>query len=398
MFGDQRTLPSLTEPIKSWAENARHKLAEYAAQAVALVPGDEALMMLDSLANRYRSKFKNIGKACKAALEEAASARGVSLDELADMIVPTLGFNAEYQRDLPDTEVKVVLQPDFKVTFFYPDTEKETKSPPSTLSDNAKEDIKTLKKLIRETVKGQTARLELSLVRQRSWTTKRWSELFEQHPILQSFASCLVWRSLTADGAGNRLFRRYPNGLLADAAGELVELDESDHTIVMVHPLDLDAETLLAWQEHLGRMNVAPPFSQLDRPTVALDPKHGNRRTLATAEGKSVSCGTFRSRAERRGWIRGSVVDAGGICAYYKSYPGAGVDVFVGVEGMYVGQDAQEIIKLGTAFFVKEESVATGSYTYDEPSSADDPRVIAFADVPPIVYSETVSDLEAITL
>ena len=397
LLGDTRAIPVLTAPIKSWAENSRHKMAEYAAQAIALIPGDEALMILDSLSNRYRSKFKNIGRACRASLVQAAKDRGVSLDELADLIVPTLDFDDENQRPLPDTNVQVVLQPDFKLTFYNPDTEKETKSPPSNLPDTAKKDIQLLRKLIRETVKGQTARLELSLVRQRRWPTKRWQELFEKNPILQSFASRLVWATFSKEGALLKIFRRYPNGLLATASGDLVEFTSDDESIGMVHPLELPKEDVEAWQQHLDRMKVKPPFPQLNRPTALLDPLHKNRKQLSTAEKKEISCGTFRSRAEKRGWQRGSVVDAGGISAYYKDFPGAGIEVFLEIEEMWVGQDAMDSITLGVAHFVKAGSVTTGSYTYDEPTSTDDPRVLAFGDIPPIVYSETLTDLEAIT-
>ena len=45
------------------------------------------------------------------------------------------------------------------------------------------------------------------------------------------------------DGTGSllRTFRRYPNGLLADAAGTLEELPETDTMIGMIHPLEFDA-------------------------------------------------------------------------------------------------------------------------------------------------------------
>lgn len=393
---DKRALPALSKPIKAWAENARHKLAEYAAQAIALIPGDEALMVLDGLANRYRSKFKNIGKACRAALEQAATVRGVSLDELADLIVPTLDFDEANERPLPETDIRAVLQPDFKLTFLNPQTEKETSSPPASLSEAAKADLKVLRKLITETVKGQSARLELCLVRQRRWPTPRWQELFEKNPFLQSFASRLVWATYTEEGAPLRTFRRYPNGLLANANGALVEFTDADAAIGMVHPLELDAGTLDEWRQHLGRMKVNQPFPQLERPTATLDPLHANRKQLATAEGKSISCGTFRSRAEKRGWQRGSVVDAGGISSYFKEFPGAGIEVYLHVEGMWVGQDAMDAIILGAAYFARAESVKTGSYIYDDPNSADDPRVVAFGEVSAVVYSETLTDLEAI--
>ena len=353
-------------------------------------------MLLDLLANRYRSKFKNIGKACKTALEQAAAAQNISVDELADMIVPTLEFNTEYQRSLPDTDIQLVLQPDFKLSYLNPETDKETRSVPKTLPDSAKAEIKTLRTLIRQTIKGQTARLELDLVRQRSWQTQRWQELFEVNPFLQSYASRLVWATLDKDGKQRKLFRRYPNGLLADASGDLIELDDSDNKVVMVHPLNLDEGGIVEWRAHLERMKVTPPFAQLERPVERLDAKHANRKQIAFTDGHRMANGTFRSRAEKRGWTRGSVVDGGGITSYYKTYPGALISVFLMVDEHYIGQDPADSLLLRHGLFVKAESIVIGSYIYDEPKNTDDERVIAFGDVPQVVYSESISDLQAI--
>lgn len=396
LFGDQRILPMLTDPIKGWAEAARHKLAEYAAQAVALVPANESLMMLDSLSNRYRSRFRNIGKACRAALDEAAVLQGVTADELADMIVPTLGFDTDYQRALPDTQIKAVLQPDFKITFFNPETESETKTAPASLSVKSMEEIKTLRKLVRETMKGQTVRLEQSLVRQRAWPATRWKELFQANPFLRSFASRLVWSSLDKNGKCMHLFRRYPNGLLANAEGELLELDETDHAIVMAHPLNLDEQSLQAWSDHFSRMKVKPPFAQLARPVVRLEPDHGNRKAIQVTENHKMPSGTFRSRAEKLGWVRGSVGDGARVSSYYKNYPGAMISAFILIEFMYIGQSPADETTLKQSLFVKGDAGKSGNTVPEEPADGDDPRVIAFNDVPPVVYSETLADIQII--
>jgi len=398
VLADKRGISVLKAPIQSWADNSRHKLAEWAAQAIALIPGDEALTILDGLANRYRSKYKNIGRACREALETAAAARGVSLDDLADLIVPDFGFDADRQRTFSwdGGELIAVMGPDFKFSWINPATEKETKAMPAKTPDEVKTEVKALNKLLRESIKGQTARLELCLVRQRRWTVARWQELFEANPLFQSFAARLVWGVYDDQGVLQATFRRYPNGILADAAGEMVELEEMTGFVGIIHPLDLDDDAIVAWREHLGRMKVKPPFPQLDRPVARLDPQHGNRKEIGVANKVSLSFGTFRSRAEKRGWQRGSIVDGGGISSYCKVFPGAGVEVYLATEDIYIGFDPMDAMTLGVAYFAKAGSVEVGSYTYDEPSNGDDPRVLSFGDVPPVVYSETISDLEAI--
>lgn len=397
LLGDSRIIPPLLSRIPDWCENSRHKLAEYAAQAIALLPGNEPLMVLDSLSNRYRSKFKNVGKACAEAFNAAAAARGITADELGDMVVPDFGFDGDGIRrfEWDGGGASAELGADFKLSWFDPDTDKAWKSLPANAPAAVKDEVKTLGKLLREAVKAQTARLEMTLVRQRRWPVARWRELFENHPLLRSFASSLVWGIYDTSGTLLRTFRRYPNGLLANAAGELEELPEADTMVGMVHPLELDTPVLDAWRAHLGRFKVKQPFPQIDRPVELMDPLHGNRREIALTKGGKVSAGTFRSRSEKRGWTRGSVVDAGGISSYYKLYPGAGVEVVLPTDNFYIGIDPMETVELGAAFFAKAGSVERGSYTYDEPAP-DDPRVLRFDQVPAVVWSETMSDLKAI--
>ena len=105
---------------------------------------------------------------------------------------------------------------------------------------------------------------------------------------------------------------------------------------------------------------------------------------------------TFKGRAERLGWQRGSVCDGGGIPSYWKSFPASGCDTFLAVEGMYIGMDMYTSVKLQDLFFVRGGSVEVGSYTYDDPQGDDDPRVLTFGQVPPIVFSEVMGDLKKI--
>ena len=397
LLGDNRIINLLLPRIQGWCENARCKLAEYAAQAISLLPGNEPLMVLDSLSNRYRSKFKNVGRACSEAFMAAATARGITPDELADMVVPDFGFDAEGIRrfDWDGGGISAELGADFKLSWFDPETEKSWKSLPANAPDGVKEEVKSVTKLIRETVKAQTARLEMSLVRQRRWPVARWKELFENHPLLRSFASGLVWGVYDAQGHLLRTFRRYANGILADTSGAVEELPETDSAIGMIHPLELTAESLVSWRGHLARLKVKQPFAQLERAVETMDPLHGNRKSINLTESKTLSAGTFRSRAEKRGWTRGSVIDAGGISSYYKLYPGAGVEVNLPTDGLYIGCDPMDSITLSAAYFVTAGTVERGSYMYNEPAP-DDPRVLRFDQVPAVVFSETLGDLKAI--
>jgi hypothetical protein len=105
---------------------------------------------------------------------------------------------------------------------------------------------------------------------------------------------------------------------------------------------------------------------------------------------------TFKGRAERLGWHRGSVCDAGSIPAYVKSFPAGHVDVILALEGFFIGAGMSDEVTLGAACFVKSGAVQFGSYVYDEPSKEDDPRIVPLDQVPAIPFSETLADLRRI--
>ena len=63
------------------------------------------------------------------------------------------------------------------------------------------------------------------------------------------------------------------------------------------------------------------------------------------------------------------------------------------LDGMYIGIDMYSSIKLERFCFVKTGSVSFGSYVYDAPADAKDPRLLPFGQIPAIVFSETLGDL-----
>lgn len=135
----------------------------------------------------------------------------------------------------------------------------------------------------------------------------------------------------------------------------------------------------------------------MDRPVIRATAEQAPMTMLEDFSGQSINGMTFRGRAERLGWSRGSVCDAGGIQAYHKLFPTAGVEAFILLMGMFVGMDVNDEIELGSLFFVKAGSVRISSYEYDEPDTPSDPRLIPLGEVPPVVFSETMGAMKRIT-
>ena len=397
LLGDDRLVPLLTRQIRDWAEATRGKLSEYAVQALALLGTDTALLAVDALAIRYRSKFKNIGKAATEAFAEAAAARGLTPEELGDRVVPWLGFEPGKPRVIAcgKTQVEVRLGGDFKFAFRDAASGKKLAKLPDSAPAEVKAEFKELAASLKEAVKAQHLRMEALMVRQFRWPVARFRELYLAHPLLVPFAQRLVWGHFAAGGKLTATFRALDDLSLTDAADEPVTLPAKGE-VGVVHPLELPADGRTAWVKHLADYAVEPPFGQLDRPVIAAQPDQAAQKFGKDLAGTELNAMTFKGRAERLGWARGSVCDAGGINYYRKTFPNAGVEVFLGLEGMFVGVDMYSDVTLGDWFFVRSGSVKIGSYEYDEPGNDTDPRLVSFGAVPPIAYSEALGDLARI--
>lgn len=394
LVGDDRLVPVLVRQIRTWADASRGKLAEYAVGALALLGTDSALLAVDALAIRYRAKNKNIGKAASEAFAEAAHVRGLTIEELGDVVVPWLGFEPGQPRliDAGKIKVEVRISDDFKFAFRDAATNKKVAKLPDGAAAEVKSEFKETAATLKEATKSQLLRMETLMVRQFRWTAQRWQELYLEHPLLLPFAHRLVWGWYDDNGKLAGTFRALEDRTLTVAADELVKLPAAAN-IGVVHPLELTTGTRQTWLKHLADYNIVPPFAQLERPVVAVKPEQASLKFGRDFDGTEVNAMTFKGRAERLGWVRGSVVDAGALYHYLKVFPTAGVDVFVYLDGMYVGVSVDESIKLGPIYFVKHGSVKTGSYEYDEPSDEKDSRLVPFGEVPPIAFSEAVGDL-----
>jgi len=340
IIGDDRLVPVFTRQIKEWADSMRGKLAEYAAQALALLGTDSALLALDAMTIRYRSKNKNIGKAASEAFAEAARTRGLTVEELGDLVVPWLGFQPGQPRivDPGKSKLEARINNDFKLTFRDVATNKKVAKLPDSASADLKAEFKELSASLKEAVKSQLLRMETLMVRQFRWPRARWEELYLQHPLLLPFAQRLVWGAYDKTGKLLGTFRALEDRSLTDAEDEPYSLP-SDCDMGIVHPLELTAEIRQTWLKHLADYDIVPPFAQLERSVVTVKDEQAKTKFGNEVANTEINAMTFKGRAEKLGWGRGSVCDGGGINHYVKAFPGAGVDVFVGTDGMYDGID-----------------------------------------------------------
>lgn len=390
--GDDSIIERLISPIPRWCETNHGSRAEWAAHGIGLLGTQKALSTLDSLIQRYRNHRKYVGAAASLAILRTAEMLGISSEELAERIVPDFGFDSDGEKEFSTKKGKgtAVLFHDFKIGWRATDPNQLAAKPPSTLTEEAEAELKEMRKYLKEFVSRQTLRLQDGMIGGRRWKKDVWVERYTQHPLFRILAMRLIWGVFDANGNLLRTFRLYPNGLTANASGGLEEFEEPDVSIGIPHCIDIDDATSKAWAAHLKRFKVKPLFQQLDRPTHTLAPQHHNRKEISFIRGANTTAGTLRKELLGRGWTLASAGDGGRLAGMWRRFLGCNIEAYLLVDQLHAMSSKDDNISLEEAYFATGNSAKTNYSDFPY-------HPLTFGEVPPIVYSETISDLKAIT-
>ncbi len=391
-LGGDAEINLLKSKVIEWVDNARGKMAEYAVKAIALNGSNKALRLIEFYSRKYKSKYKNIGAAANEAFDLVAEELGIPPYELADAIIPDFGFDGLFKEFEAGGETyRAFVSNDFKIMFLNEDN-KLIKTVPKATSSELKDEFKDIAKEIRDIVKSQSSRLEQYLVIQRKWDSEKWQGFFLQNPVMFAYAIRLIWGAFDENGNLLYTFRCDEDQTLINMEYDEIALDDN-LKIGIVHPLSLDAASISHWSESLLASDVTSIFPQLLRPVIHLNEANKTQKMSKEFYGVQYNGYGFVGKMEKTGWYKGSIVDAGGISSYYKEFPSLGIMAMIDQIGILSVGYYEENAEIGNLYFVKNKSVKFGSYTYDDPSDENDARLLAFGDVPPIVYSEVMADL-----
>jgi Domain of unknown function (DUF4132) len=394
-LGDDRVITVLQKQVLDWVENARGKMAEYAVKSIALNGSNKAMRVVEFYTRKYKSKQKNIGAAAEQAFVIAAEELGLSPYELADSIIPDFGFTGLFKEfENNGAQYRAFIDNNFKIAILDEDNNLLKKLPKGT-SPELETEFKEIGKEIKDIVKSQSSRLEQYLVTQRKWKGEQWIDFFLQKPVMFAYATSLIWGIYDTQNQLISCFQCLEDQSLVNMECDEIEINTNSN-IGIVHPLNLEKEEISYWKTSLYEAKLKAIFPQLERSSIEKKEEHLTAKSISDYEGIKVGGYTFVGKMEKTGWSRGSVQDAGSIASFYKNFAEIGITAFVIQVGMIGVGYYEEDAEIGKLYFVKYQSVKIGSYQYDEPNNDNDPRIIPISEVPPIVYSEVMSDMEGL--
>lgn len=393
--GGERVLELTKRCIKEWSEKARGAIAADAVRAIAYNESPVALVILDDYARTF--KKAQVKDAAAGALREAARQLGLTTEELADRIVPDLGFSARSERvfDYGNRQFTVTLLPGMQLGVRCGDKTLRSLPKPGAKDDPAMADaaykaFSDLKKQLRMVYKLQQQRMEYALLCGRTWKIDSWKELMLEKPVMHPLAESLVWGIYDENGLTDT-FRYMDDGSFADKNADAFELPENGR-IGLVHPLELTKETLDAWREQLEDFEITQPFPQIDRIVHRVPEEKKDGSAYKDLKGCVLNCMSLRSKMKKYGWATGEVLDGG----FFNTF------IRTDILGFTCGQDEAPVNQgLGavlhfsgmdiSGYFQEDVTIDTVQFYAIEGNTH---RALRLGEVPPQYYSEIIGQLE----
>ncbi len=396
IHGGFEIVKKLQHQLLEWPQQSRGAIAAEAVQALSLNPLPQALLIVDGISRKF--KFKQVKAAAGKALEFAAAQLGVSREELADRIVPDLGFdgNGERSFDYGERQFKVVITPALEMEVYDGAGKKLKNMPaPGKRDEEAKaaaayEEFKQMKKQMKMTISSQKMRLEQALSSGRKWDVAAWKRLFVENPVMHQFAIGLIWGRYEGMELAES-FRYMEDGSFNTWEEEEYELPE-DGKIGLVHPIELETEVLEAWKTQLEDYEIRQPLEQLERTVYVRTEEEAQMRSLERFGGYILNDLSLGGKLQGLGWYRGPVEDGGCFDTYYRVDEEAGIGIELRFSGSFIGGENEDVTVYDAAFYPTEN--LKGGYVYEKKGEE---KSLFLKDIPARYFSEAVWQLAKAT-
>ena len=365
-------------------------------QALGLMECNEAISQLTRL--RAKVKYSVAQRLVEKCLNEAAERGGLTIDELEDFAVPSYSLDAEgkTEQTIGDAKAIVSLSEDGHVAVIWRNTDdKFVKSVPSHIKKAFAKEVKSVSasaKELEQAYYAQRYRLESSLVNVRSMSSTHWRQFLIDHPLLGFLGRRLIWVFSNEQGWEQSGF--YCKGQFCGVSGKVVDLMPATK-VRLWHPLSTEASELQQWREHIFARAVRQPFRQAFREFYQItDDERENKMYSNRFAGTLMRQHQFSSLCRARGWkyrLMGAEFDGFNVptrlLAPWKMHAEFYVDLPSDRKPALLESALGEKSGFGINLFLGSDQVRFYR----------DRHEIAIEEVPAIVYSEIMRDVDLFT-
>jgi len=371
-------------------------------QALGAMQSREAIAQLSRM--RAKVKYTVAQRLIEKSLQHAAERTGMTMEDMEDSCVESFPLDAEGKIEISigDARAFVRLHENGQAaTAWYNENGKLLKSAPTHIRKAFPKEVKsvsTLAQALEQIHSTQRIRLESSLGSPRTMSIKHWRKYFLEHPLLGFLGRGLIWIFRNSKGwetLGIVASSEPPlESRVQDSSGAPVDVSAAD-TVSLWHPLSSDPSELQRWRDRISTLGIRQPFRQAFREFYAITaderktPMYSNRFGGVLMRQHQLS-----NLCRARGWqyrLMGSGFDGFNV-------PSKALPQWKMHAEFYVDLPADRNAELGDSGF--NEHAGSGINLF---VSSDQVRFylnrqeIPLDDVPAVVYSEVMRDIDLFT-
>ncbi|MGW0083546.1 DUF4132 domain-containing protein [Streptomyces sp. NPDC003393] len=239
------------------------KLAGAAINALVATGDPSSLEALSRLRSRIRHRA--LRKQLDTALVTAAAQQGITAQQLVERSVPDHGLapDGSLERELGGYRVRLAIEEatTVRLTFTRPD-DRTSRTAPTGLKETFPDELRELKvlaKQVRGTLSGERARIEALMSAGRVWPYDEWRRHYRDHPVTGTLVRRLIWEFQDAGGEWRAV------APAADPPGR-------PNRVRLWHPIRASKDDIRAWRERLVAQRLRQPFKQAFREIYLLTP------------------------------------------------------------------------------------------------------------------------------
>ena len=365
-------------------------------QALGAMECSEAVAQLTRL--RARVKYTVARRLIEKSLQQAAERSGLSIEEIEDICIARYDLDERGTREigLGDAKATIILRDDGGVAITWHNADgKLVKTAPAHIKKAFAKEVKDVTKVAKELEEACTAqriRLESSLMAARVLPLKHWQQYFIEHPLLGFLGRRLIW--VFSNGQGWERSGLWSGKEICDCEGKPLHLAKAEK-VRLWHPLSSDAAEVQQWRDRIFAVGVRQPFRQAFREFYQITDEERELRAYSNRfAGVLMRQHQFASLCRERGWnyrLMGSGFDGGNV-------PNRKIDPWKMHVEFYVDLPADRHPTLRESGLGEQSGSGINLFiTSDQVRFYREAKEIALDDVPAIVYSEVMRDVDLFT-
>jgi len=389
-FPEEKVCDFLSQTLLAWAGSGEGNppCGNAAVVALSRMTNDVTLQCLHNLLPQVM--HRSLHRKVQDALQALASQHHLSVEQLSDQLVPSHGLNAQAQRSwsMDDFWVHLRIAPEGHLELAVVDSAGNSRhSVPKRVRDAHAEvwqEILSEKRKLGKTLVSQKQRLETAMVEGRCWSFKDWSETFGNHPILAHLARRLVWTVLSGEGIKlTDVLPQVEDNVWLNASAASVPISP-DSSLRLAHPVEITPEKHSAWQQYIVHRHIVQPFKQVFREIYIPTPVElENGDYSERFAGHQVSARHLYALTRTCGW--GGTLGLTGFDGSgqgFRDFPTRGIRAHLCHS--FASYDSE---------WVSLEQIWFQSLN---PSTGSMPERLPLQRVDPVVFSETMRDIDLV--